>query len=177
MSRMSQVAAQVREKVAIRRDPVAWARLQGVRIGARARLLGVGPGTFGSEPYLISLGDHVTVTSGVRFVTHDGGVWVLRDEFPDIDVFGVIQVGNNVFIGVGATILPGVTIGDNVVIGAGAVVNREVPPNSVAAGVPARVVTDLNTYREKSLAKCIRTKGMDRDAKRKAIDAAGLIPW
>lgn len=50
-----------------------------------------------------------------------------------------ISIGSNVWIGTGAIILPGVTIGDNVVIGAGSLVNRDIPENSIAYGVPAKV--------------------------------------
>ena len=61
-----------------RRDPVKYARSLGVKIGNDVRLISIksGSGTFGSEPYLVVIGNHVTVTGGVRFVTHDGGVWV-----------------------------------------------------------------------------------------------------
>jgi acetyltransferase-like isoleucine patch superfamily enzyme len=51
-----------------------------------------------------------------------------------------VRVGNNVWIGYGACILRGVTVGDNAVIGTNAVVTRDVPPNAVVAGVPARVL-------------------------------------
>ena len=54
-----------------------------------------------------------------------------------------IKVGDNVWIGAGVTVLPGVTIGDNVTIGAGSVVNRDIPANTVAAGVPCRVIKEL----------------------------------
>ena len=54
-----------------------------------------------------------------------------------------INIGSNVWIGGNAVILPGVTIGDNVVIGAGAVVTKDIPSNSVAMGVPARIVKEI----------------------------------
>lgn len=166
------VVTRALDKWKIRRDPISWARAQGVSIGERCRLLGVNHATFGSEPYLITIGDHVTLTSNVRFVTHDGGVWVLRDEEPRLDVFGRITIGSNVFIGLSSIILPGVTIGDNVVVGAGAVVNRDIPSDSVAVGVPARVVSSLADYRERSLARAIMTKGLSPHEKRRAIEEA-----
>lgn len=55
----------------------------------------------------------------------------------------LVTIGDDVWIGANVTILPGVTIGDNVVIGAGAVVSRDIPSNSLALGVPARVVKTL----------------------------------
>lgn len=54
-----------------------------------------------------------------------------------------VVIGDNVWIGGNVTILPGVTIGNNVVIGAGAVVTKDIPPNSLALGVPARVVRQM----------------------------------
>ncbi|MCX6217070.1 sugar O-acetyltransferase [Spirosoma sp.] len=54
-----------------------------------------------------------------------------------------IVIRRNAWIGAGATILPGVTIGENSVVAAGAVVSRDVPPNTVVAGVPAKVVKSL----------------------------------
>ena len=55
----------------------------------------------------------------------------------------LITVGNNVWIGAGTTVLPGVTIGDNAVIGAGSVVNRDIPSGVVAAGNPCRVIRPI----------------------------------
>ena len=55
----------------------------------------------------------------------------------------LVVIGNNVWAGAKVTILPGVTIGDNVIIGANAVVSRDIPANSLAVGVPARVVRTL----------------------------------
>ncbi|WP_338874382.1 sugar O-acetyltransferase [Spirosoma sp. SC4-14] len=54
-----------------------------------------------------------------------------------------VVIKQNVWIGAGATILPGVTIGENAIVAAGAVVSRDVPPNTVVAGVPAKVVKAL----------------------------------
>ena len=54
-----------------------------------------------------------------------------------------IHIGENVWIGANATILPGVTVGDGAIIAAGAVVSKDVPPNSVAAGVPAKIVKEI----------------------------------
>jgi len=104
--------------------------------------------SFGSEPYLIKLGDKVKITSGVRFITHDGGIYVLRNinHAPNLDLIGRIIVGNNVFIGINSIILPNVTIGDNCIIGAGSVVSKSIPRDSFAVGVPARVIKSLDKY-------------------------------
>ena len=54
-----------------------------------------------------------------------------------------IRIGNDVWLGANVTVLPGVTIGNNVVVGAGAVVTKDIPDNSLAVGVPARVVKEI----------------------------------
>ncbi len=61
-----------------------------------------------------------------------------------------IEIGNNVWIGMGAVVMPGIKIGDNVVIGANSVVNRDIPDNSIAAGIPCRVVRKKPPYKGKS---------------------------
>ena len=166
------IARSVSRRFAARRDPIAWARKQGATVGENCRFLGVGTETLGSEPYLVTIGDHVTVTSGVRFITHDGGVWVLRGEHPGLDVFGRITVGNNVFIGLGSIVMPGVTIGDNVVIGAGSLVSNDIPRDAVAVGVPARVVSTIEDYRQRSLSRGLFTKGLGPDEKRARVLSA-----
>ena len=142
----------------MRRDPIAYARSVGVQIGERCLLHGVRPWTFGAEPYLIRIGDHVEVTAGVRFITHDGGVWVFREEDPDLDVFAPIVVGNNVFLGNDAIVMPGVTIGDDCVIGAGAVVTRDIPARQVAVGVPCKPIKTLDEYRKQVEAVAVRLR-------------------
>lgn len=119
--------------------------------------------SFGSEPYLIEIGNNVRITKGVTFITHDGGVWVLRNNgmLKDADIFGEIKIGNNVHIGINAVIMPGVTIGDNVIIGVGAVVTKDIPSNSISAGIPARVIRTLDEYFEKNKNKVDYTKQLN----------------
>ena len=107
--------------------------------------------SFSSEPYLITLGEKITISSNVRFITHDGAYWVLRnlgDGF-SCDSRGRIEIGNNVFIGIDSIILPNVVVGDNVIIGAGSIVTKNIESNSVVAGVPARHVCTIEEYRLK----------------------------
>ena len=125
----------------------------GVKIGKNVRFTGIPQ--WGSEPYLITIGDHVTITQDVVFHTHDGGVGLFRKEYPGINIFGRITIGNHVFIGSHTIILPGVSIGDHVVIGAGSVVSRDIPSNSVAVGVPAKVLKSIGEYKTSVLAKAV----------------------
>ena len=106
---------------------------------------------FGSEPYLIEIGNYVRITSGVKFCTHDGGMWVLRHNgmLENADYFGRIKIEDNVHIGWDSIIMPGVTIGKNTVIGVGSIVTKDIPPNSVAVGSPARVIKSIDEYYEK----------------------------
>lgn len=98
----------------------------------------------------MSIGDHVTVTSGVKFITHDGSTCLVKDtQGKRYQRFASIQVGSHVFIGVNTIVMPGVTIGSNVVIGAGSVVTKDIPDNSVAIGVPAKVVSNFDDYQTK----------------------------
>ena len=127
--------------------PYKYAKKIGARINNTTKIFG-GIG-WGSEPWIIDIGENVTLTNDVTFVTHDGGYYILRDQIPDLEITKPIKIGNNVFIGIGAVIMPGVTIGNNVIVGAKAVVTKNVPDNSVVAGNPARVVKTLEQYIEK----------------------------
>jgi acetyltransferase-like isoleucine patch superfamily enzyme len=151
---------------------------QGLQIADDCRLVSMP--NFGSECYLISIGKHVTITSNVTFVNHDGGTWVFRDqpEFREVIKYGRITIHDNCFIGTNTTIMPGVSIGPNSVVAAGSVVTKDVPPNSVAGGVPARVIKSVEAYAEVCLA---TTPDYDRQAyKRDKVDELLRLyprPW
>lgn len=127
---------------------------RGLKLGRDVRV--IGKPDFGSEPYLIKIGDHVTVSSYVTFVTHDGATWVFRHrpEYAGLQRFGRIKIGNNCFIGARSIILPGVSIGENCVVGAGSVVTRSVPDNTVIAGSPARTICTYDEYVTRTAPRC-----------------------
>ena len=104
---------------------------------------------WGTEPWIITLGENVHITDGVKFITHDGGTLLFRNRVPDLDVTRPITIGDNVYIGNGCILLPGVTIGNNVIIGAGSVVTKDVPDGVVVAGVPAKTIETMDEYFEK----------------------------
>ena len=109
---------------------------------------------FGSEPYLITIGNRVGIADGVSFITHDGGTRVFRhlDRYKHVLKYGRINILDNCVIGQRVIILPGVTIGPNSVVAAGSVVSRSIPADVLAAGNPAKPVMTLEQYAEWSLA-------------------------
>lgn len=126
-----------------------------IKMGENVRILHFP--RWGSEPFLIEIGNNVTITRGVSFVNHDGGVALLREQLPNFNYYGKIRIGDNVFIGINSIILPNVNIGNNVIIGAGSIVNRDIPDNVVVAGVPAKVISSLDDYKRKMIEKGIQT--------------------
>lgn len=142
-----------------------WRFVQnGLQIADDCRLISMPD--FGSEPWLISIGKRVTISSRVTFITHDGGTWVFRHlpKFKNVIKYGRITINDNCFIGYGTIILPGVNIGPNSVVAAGSVVTHDVRPNTVVGGVPARIIMSVDEYAEKSL---LRTPNYDLDAYKK----------
>ena len=151
-----------------------YLRKKGVTIGKDCEIYKTA--SFGSEPYLITIGNHVRINAGVQLITHDGGLWVLRapesghsEAFSRADKFGAIVIGNNVHIGTNAIIMPGVHIGKNCIIACGAVVTKDIQDNSVVVGVPAKVIETIDEYAEKNISKVIETKGLIPSEKEKVI--------
>jgi acetyltransferase-like isoleucine patch superfamily enzyme len=121
--------------------------------------------SFGSEPYLVEIGNHVQITTGVKFFTHGGG-WVFREDIPHFDTFGKIKVGDNVYIGNNALLMPGITIGNNVIIGAGAVVTKSINDGMIVAGNPAKTIGNISDYKKRILLFNVGTKGMNYKEKK-----------
>ena len=95
------------------------------------------------------------ISHNVTFINHDGGTWAFRDhwdEYKDVIKYGRIEVGEESFIGACSIIMPGVKIGRNCVIGAGSIVTKDVPDETVVAGIPAKKICTTKEYAEKSLA-------------------------
>lgn len=95
------------------------------------------------DPKFIVFHNNNSIASNVTFITHD----VIQKVFNNINKnkqckkhYGCIEIMDNVFIGSNATILSNVRIGPNVIVAAGSVVTKDIPPNSIVAGVPAKIV-------------------------------------
>lgn len=99
---------------------------------------------------LIKIHNNVRIASNVSFVTHDITHAMLNkrpnNEKVNNETVGCIEVMDNVFVGTNVTILSNVLIGPNAIVAAGAVVTKDVPPNSVVGGVPAKVICSLDEY-------------------------------
>lgn len=98
-----------------------------------------------SHAWLIEIGDNVTLAPRVHILAHDAST----KKFLGYTKIGHVTIGNNVFIGAEAVILPGVTIGDNTIIGANSTVTHDVPENTVVAGSPSKILSTTDEYIEK----------------------------
>jgi acetyltransferase-like isoleucine patch superfamily enzyme len=109
----------------------------------------INPAVHFADPALTSIGNNVHIAGG--FLTgHDGSVNMLNTALgTKLDAVGPIRILDDVFIGYGTIVLPNVTIGPRAIVGAGSVVTRDVPPDTVAAGTPAKVVSSLEAYVDK----------------------------
>lgn len=153
-----------------RKDPTLseYYRSFGVKIGNNCSFVGRNI-SFSSEPYLISLGDNVRVSFDVCFITHDGGTHVLRRMYPNVSLYGRINVGNNVFIGARALIMPNVNIGNNCIIGAGSIVTKDVKDGDIVAGIPAKKISSISEYFYKHENDLLSIADSDYDEKKKIL--------
>ncbi|PKH31894.1 acyltransferase [Shewanella sp. ALD9] len=148
-------------------SPNKLAKVKGVNLGENCKLNK--KISFGSEPYLISLGNDFYCSTGIKFITHDGAVNVLRNINPDLtraDLFGKIEIGDNVFLGCNVIVLPNTTIGNNVIVGAGSIVRGCLESNFVYAGVPVRKIMSLEDYKSKVTPKIKFTKHLSAEEKK-----------
>ncbi len=140
-------------------------RRMGVRLGEGCRIY---TSNFGSEPWLIRIGDRVCVSNDVAFVNH-GLTWPFQEKHTSLTAFGTIVIEDNCQIGLGAILLPGVRIGPNSIVGAGSVVSKDIPPDAVAAGNPARVVRPIGEYEKKCIEAHIDIP-LDRNEARRVLE-------
>ena len=98
-------------------------------------------------PWLISIGNKVTISNHVKILAHDAST----NNIIGHTKVGIVKIGNNVFIGTHAVINCNVRIGNNVIVGAGSVVTKDIPDGMVVAGNPARVICTYEDYVEKHM--------------------------
>lgn len=117
---------------------------RGLQIGENFKMMGgciIDP----AHCWLIRIGNNVTLAPRVHILAHDASTKF----FLDYTRISKVNIGNNVFIGAGTIILPGISIGDNVVVGAGSIVTKDLPSNVVAAGNPCKIIMTISEYIEK----------------------------
>lgn len=127
---------------------VKYLKLKGMRIGNDVTIYDPKNVTIDeTRPWMIEIGNHVRITKNVTILTH-GYDWSVKKTLDGeiLGSSGKVTIGNNVFIGMQATILKGVTIGNNTIIGANSLVNKDFPDNSVVAGNPAKVICNIDEY-------------------------------
>jgi len=131
---------------------IADLRSKGISIGDNVKFFGnlkmVSIDT--TRPSLVSIGNDVQIVSPFTILTHGFEWTVFRNKYREIiGSSGKVVIGNNVYIGKETCILKGTQIGDNVIIGAKSLVNKDIPSDCVAAGVPAKKIMDLDDYFDK----------------------------
>ncbi len=126
---------------------------------------------------LIKIHNNVAIAADVTFICHDVINLMHRnlDKRCGLQHLGCVEVFDNVFIGAGTTILSNVRIGPNAIIAAGSVITKDVPPNSIVGGVPAKVIGDFDALLEKRLKENLEyqekgIKGGRHDASRIAYE-------
>lgn len=137
---------------------VSYLKKKGVQIGENFYISG---GTRDknidlTRPSLISIGDNVSINRNFTLMTHDFVSGVFLNKYHDfLPSSGKVTIGNNVRFGANCTVLKGVTIGDNCFIGAGSIVSKDIPANSIAVGIPCKVIMTLEDYYKKRQDKCV----------------------
>ena len=121
-----------------------------------------------AEPYLIEIGDDVTISHGVDFITHDNSVCKIFGV--DHDLYGKIVIGNECFIGAHAVLMYGVTLPNRVIVAAGSVVTKSPETgNVILGGNPARVIGSLDQFGEKTKMKEIHAGHLSYAEKRQKV--------
>lgn len=128
-----------------------------------------------AEPYLITIGNNVTISHDVDFITHDNSVCKLFGVSNDL--FGRIIIGDNCFIGAHSVVLYGVTLANNIIVGAGSVVTSSfTESNIIIAGNPARKIGSWDAYKIKIVDNVIYSGGDSyEEKKRKILNSDKLI--
>ncbi len=156
----------------LKKNPQKYAEKAGVKVTGKLFIYGGNRGMFGSEPFMIEIGDNVHITGECQFLTHDGSTLIFRKEIPTLEITKPIKIGNDVFIGYRVLIMPGVTIGNRCVIGAGSVVTKNIPDNSLAVGNPCKVIKSSDELLEKLQTESLgigHLKGKDKEKDIKKI--------
>lgn len=128
---------------------IQYLKNKGIQIGTGFTIRGPIKNTVidTTRPSLVTIGNNVVVNRNFTLLTHDMVAGLFRTKYSDfLPSSGPVTIGNNVRFGVNCIVLKNVKIGDNCFIAAGAVVTKDIPANSIAGGVPAKVICTLDEY-------------------------------
>jgi len=118
------------------RDELRYDRYQGLNIGSGCQY--TLENLDGIAPQLIKIGEDCILAPQSVVLTHDASLVPTTGKY----LFKPVEIGNRVFIGYGAVIMPGIHIGDDVVVGSNSVVTKDIPTGVVVAGVPAKILCE-----------------------------------
>ena len=136
--------------------PTAQKRVKWLKKKKKFALLGehvhYQPRKYPADGKRLKIHDNVAIAADVEFTLHDIIHWIydgMEGKRCYKEYRGCVEIFENVFIGAGSRILPNVKIGPNVIIAAGSLVNKDVPPNTIVGGVPAKVIGNFDSLKEK----------------------------
>jgi len=153
MGLLSSLSSTLAENILSRRSGlyVAYLRRRGVVVGAGTEFFGRVMIDL-TRPCLVEIGSNCVICHGVQVLTHGYDWSVLKWKYGDVLCSsGKVTIEDNVFVGQCTIILQGTRVGRNTIVGAGSVVTKDVPPDSVAAGNPCRVIMSIDEYRQKRM--------------------------
>lgn len=132
-------------------------RKKGIKIGDNCNITS---NISTAEPYLLCIGNNVTISTDVLFITHDASVGKIFGKEVGSDLFGEILIGDNCFIGARSTILYGVTLANNIIVASGSVVTKSFTQEKIIiGGNPAKMIGDWSDFEEKINKKVFNVHG------------------
>ena len=135
MNIFKKIKYKIGKKLGLKNENVETLRAKGLKNGENVDILNSVIDCY------VEIGDNVTITNAT-ILSHDAST----KKFLGKSKFGKVVIGNDVFIGLGAIVLPGSIIGNKVIIGAGAVVSGKIEDNSVIIGNPCKKVCTFDEY-------------------------------
>lgn len=144
---------------------IRFFRKKGIKIGDNCRIYS---NILTSEPYLIEIGNNVTISTEVLLLNHDNSISKIFPEYTDM--FGKIVIGDNCFIGARSIILPGVHLSDNIIVGAGSLVTKSYEePGIIIGGNPAKKNNSIGNVKERFIKYGSNIRFMSYEDKRRYI--------
>lgn len=141
-------------------------RKRGIKIGCDTHIFSY---LSVSEPYLIEIGNGVTISTDVKFITHDASIGVLLGRKEVSDIVGKIVIGNQTFIGSGSIIMYGVEIGNRCIVAAGSVVTKSIPDGEIWGGNPAKYISTTQEYIDKNRGLGLPLHGLNFEMRKRVI--------